>query len=71
MVLRFAYPDSQTGELVERRLRRPTVFATASGALRLRGRDEARGGQFRSFDADRIQPTPTPPHPTTGGPHER
>jgi predicted DNA-binding transcriptional regulator YafY len=56
LVLRFAYPCSRTGHPVERRLRRPVVFATATGALRLRGFDLARDAP-RSFALDRIQPT--------------
>lgn len=62
--LTFAYPCSDTGRPVERRLRRPVVFATAAGELRLSGYDQARGAP-RTFDPTFIQ-TPTPPHPTTG-----
>lgn len=57
LVLRFAYPCSHTGRPVERRLRRPVVFATAAGELRLRGFDLSRG-EPRTFTPEFIQPTP-------------
>lgn len=57
LLIRFAYPDSQNGRPVERRLRRPTVFATATGELRLRGFDMARG-QPRTFDPSFISSPP-------------